>query len=209
MLFLSPIVLGLSLLTATAYGILYLLFTTVTSMFKARYGMTRNVGLIYLGFGLGQFIGIFVLSLLSDWLLKHMAKGREMKPEYRLPPLILGATAIPVGLLIYGWTAEYLVHWIVPVIGTVIIGFGMIVVFTPVGIYLIDAFTIYSASATAANTVLRSLGGAFLPLCGPRLYASLGTGWGNTLLAVLSLAMIPMIWYAMKFGEEARMRSKF
>ena len=207
MLVLSPIILGLSLLTATAYGILYLLFTTLTPMFKSRYGMAKNVGLVYLGFGLGQFIGIILLSKLSDWLVRKMAKGRDMKPEYRLPPILPGAFAIPIGLLMYGWTAEYRVHWIAPVIGTVIIGFGMIVVFMPVGVYLIDAFTLYAASATAANTVLRSLGGAFLPLCGPKLYAALGIGWGNTLLAGLSLAMIPMIWYAMKFGEAARLRS--
>lgn len=208
MLCLSPITLGLSVLTATAYGILYLLFTTVTPMFKSRYGMDKNVGLVYLGFGLGQFIGIIVLSKVSDWLVLRMAKGREMKPEYRLPPLVPGAACIPIGLLIFGWTAEYNVHWIAPVIGTVVIGFGMIATFMPVGVYLVDAFTIYAASATAANTVLRSLGGAVLPLCGPKLYAALGTGWGSTLLAAMALVMMPMIWYAMKFGEGARARSK-
>ncbi|KAM0321642.1 hypothetical protein ACHAQA_009998 [Verticillium albo-atrum] len=170
MLFLSPIIFGLSLLTAVAYGTLYLLFTTVTEVFKTHYGIVTNVGLIYLGFGCGQFAGLFMFGAVSDVILRKMAKGGEMKPEYRLPPMIPGGAMIPVGLLIYGWTVQYSVFWFVPVIGTFLIGFGMITVFTPVGTYLVDAFPAYAASATAANTVFRSIGGALLPLAGPRMY---------------------------------------
>ena len=38
MLFLSPIVLILSLMMAFTYGILYLLFTTITEVFEGKYG---------------------------------------------------------------------------------------------------------------------------------------------------------------------------
>ncbi|GAM40362.1 hypothetical protein TCE0_038r12657 [Talaromyces pinophilus] len=209
MLFLSPVVFGLSLLTAVAYGTLYLFFTTVTDVFASRYGIVTNVGLIYLGCGCGQFAGLLILGLVSDAIVKRAAKGGEMKPEYRLPPTILGGSMIPIGLLIYGWTAEYSVFWFVPVIGTFFIGFGMITVFTPVGTYLIDAFPMYAASATAANTVLRSVGGAFLPLAGPRMYSSLGQGWGNTLLAGISLLMMGMIFMSLKYGERLRTHPKY
>lgn len=40
--------------------------------------------------------------------------------------------------------------------------------------YLVDAYTIYAASAVAASTVFRSLFGAILPLAGNKMYASLG-----------------------------------
>jgi hypothetical protein len=53
MLVFSPIILGLSLLTAVAYGILYLLFTIMAEVFKTRYGIVTNVGLVYLGAGVG------------------------------------------------------------------------------------------------------------------------------------------------------------
>ncbi|KAF4285300.1 hypothetical protein CNMCM8689_005097 [Aspergillus fumigatus] len=200
MLFLSPVVFGLSLLTAVAYGTLYLFFTTVTDVFASRYGIITNVGLIYLGCGCGQFAGLFILGLVSDAIVRRAARGGEMKPEYRLPPTILGGSMIPIGLLIYGWTAEYRVFWFVPVLGTFLIGFGMITVFTPVGTYLVDAFPMYAASATAANTVFRSVGGAFLPLAGPRMYSSLGQGWGNTLLAGISLLMMGMIFMSLNVG---------
>lgn len=211
MLCLSPIILGLSLLTAVAYGTLYLLFTTVTDVFVTRYGIVTNVGLVYLGFGVGQFAGLFVFGLVSDAMMRKLTtrNGGEMKPEYRLPPMLPGAAMIPVGLLIYGWSAQYHVFWFVPIIGTFLIGFGMISVFTPVGTYLVDAFPEHAASATAANTVFRSIGGALLPLAGSRMYASLGQGWGNTTLAGCSLGLMGMILLAIRYGEMVRTEPRF
>lgn len=43
-----------------------------------------------------------------------------MKPEYRLKPLPLGAILLPAGFFLYGWTAQYKVHWIVPILGHLI-----------------------------------------------------------------------------------------
>lgn len=71
---------------------------------------------------------------------------------------------------------------------------------------MVDAFTAYAASALAANTVLRSIFGAVLPLVGQRMYNSLGLAWGNSLLAFIALAMcpIPLIFY--RYGEMVRLR---
>ncbi|KAI8721429.1 MFS domain-containing protein [Fusarium sp. LHS14.1] len=210
MLFLSPIIFGLSLLTAIAYGTLYLLFTTVSEVFRTRYGIVTNVGLVYLGFGSGQIVGLFVFGLLSDAIVKRLAaKGGEMKPEYRLPLMIPCSAIIPIGLLVYGWTAQFRVFWFVPIIGTFLIGFGMITVFSSVSTYLVDAFPVYAASATAANTVLRSVGGALLPLAGPKMYEALDQGWGNTLLAGISLGMIGMIVMSYKYGERLRAKVEY
>jgi hypothetical protein len=52
-----------------------------------------------------------------------------MKPEYRLPIMVYGAVLIPIGLVIYGWTAEKTDVWIAPIIGTAIVGMGMMVLF--------------------------------------------------------------------------------
>jgi len=79
----------------------------------------------------------------------------------------------------------------------------------PSMIYLVDCFgPEAAASALAAHTVLRSVTAAFLPLAGPRMYESLGLGWGNSLLAFLAIAMIPIPWHFMKNGERLRLKSK-
>jgi hypothetical protein len=92
----------------------------------------------------------------------------------------------------------------VPQIGTAITGFGIIGVVMCVQTYLVDAFTIYAASAIAANAVLRSLLGALLPLCGLDLYRKIGLGWGNTLLGFIALACAPIIWIFAIYGERIR-----
>jgi hypothetical protein len=72
--------------------------------------------------------------------------------------------------------------------------------------YLVDAYTIYAASAIAANTVLRSLVGATLPLGGLQLYNKLGLGWGNSLIAFIALALIPVPVLFKRYGEKIRAR---
>lgn len=112
-------------------------------------------------------------------------------------------------VFLYGWTADKHVFWIAPIIGTGLVGLGLLATFMPIQTYLVDAFTIYAASALAANTVLRSLVGALLPLAGQKMYATLGLGWGNTLLAFIAVAMcpIPVIFY--KYGERIRKNPRF
>lgn len=73
--------------------------------------------------------------------------------------------------------------------------------------YLVDAYTVYAASAMAANSLVRSIAGGLVPLGGPSLYDNLGLGWGNSLLGFLGIAFagIPLLFYL--YGE--RLRKKY
>lgn len=51
--------------------------------------------------------------------------------------------------------------------------------------YVVDAFTLYAASALAANTLTRSVMAAVLPLAGPKMYKALGLGWGKLIAGFL------------------------
>ncbi|KXJ87970.1 major facilitator superfamily domain-containing protein [Microdochium bolleyi] len=215
----SPIVVIASLYMSIIYGYLYLMFTTMTTVFQGSYGFsTGTVGLAFLGLGAGNLIGLAAFSSTSDKYIKRKAEEDDrraeetgqpkegMKPEYRLPMLPLGAVLVPVGLFIYGWTAQYRVHWIVPILSHVPIGVGNLVIFMGLQTYLVDCFTVYAASAVAANTVVRSLFGAFLPLAGLPLFQSLGLGWGNSLLGFIAVATIPVSFVLIKYGEALRKR---
>jgi MFS family permease len=212
MLFLSPIVFLLSLYMAIVYGYLYLLFTTITSVYEQEYHWSGGIaGLSFLGIGVGMFLGLFAFAATSDRMVARlMAKNKsERKPEYRLPVLMVGALFVPIGLFWYGWSAEKRLHYVMPIIGTGWVGAGLILSFMPISTYLVDAFTMHAASAMAANTVLRSLVGAFLPLAGPSMYQTLGLGWGNSLLGFIALALWPVSLIFYKYGERIRTSKRF
>ncbi|KAL1957864.1 hypothetical protein VTO42DRAFT_5429 [Malbranchea cinnamomea] len=212
MLLFSPIVLLMSVYTAIVYGYLYLLFTTISGVFMNQYGFSQgNVGLAFLGLGIGSIVGLSILGVASDRILQALAAkhGGEMKPEYRLPPLFVGSILLPVGLFWYGWSAKANVHWMMPIVGTVWVGAGMMCVMMGVSAYLVDAFTLHSASAMAANTVLRSIFGAVLPLAGVRMYDTLGLGWGNSLLAFIAIGLAPVPGLFFKYGERIRTSKRF
>ena len=114
---------------------------------------------------------VVACGLYLDSHLKKKATSGYSEPEHRLPPMVLGTIVSPVGLIIFGWTAQKRVHYIVPIGSTNLVGFGFVAVFLASSSYLVDAFRIYAASATAATTVLRNAAGrsSAVRKAGPRL----------------------------------------
>ncbi|KAF2790704.1 MFS general substrate transporter [Melanomma pulvis-pyrius CBS 109.77] len=212
MLIFSPIVFLMSLYVAINYGILYLLFTTITFVFEDQYHFSSGaVGLAFIGTGVGMLSGMAALGIMSDKIIKKQEAKGNVKPEHRLPLLLTlpGGIALPLGIFLYGWTADKHVHWIAPIIGTAFIGLGNLTGMMTIQTYLVDAFTVHAASAIAANTVLRSMFGAFIPLAGLSLYDKLGLGWGNSLLGFVGLVIIPVPIFFRYYGERIRTDKRF
>ncbi|KAI0975928.1 fluconazole resistance protein 1 [Xylaria arbuscula] len=215
MLFQSPILLVLSLYVAFIFGTTYLLFTTFPVVFEDQYGFTvATSGLAYLGLGVALFVAMIISRTFGDRIQAARMKTdgtTQSKPQYRLLLMIYFSPCVGFGLIIYGWTAAYKVHWIVPIIGTFVIGLGTFFVLVPTQLYLVDLFgSAGAASALGASNLARFLASTFLPLAGPRLYATLGYGFGNTLLGLLALAFVPAPVLFYKYGErlQAKTNSK-
>ncbi|KAI1208055.1 MFS general substrate transporter [Annulohypoxylon truncatum] len=199
------------------YGLMYLMLASFPTLFTspppAGYGMSIGIGgLNYISLGLGFFLGAQICAPLQDRVyarLKRRYHGRG-RPEYRVPMMVPGAVMIPVGLLVYGWTAEYKTHWIGPNVGAVIFAAGAIICFQCLQGFLVDSYLRYAASAVGAATVLRSLAGFGFPLFAPSMYDRLGYGWGNTLMALLGVVIgWPGPFLLWKYGERLRKRSPF
>ena len=207
--FKSPIVFLLATYLALVYGLLYLFFTTVSSVFQQQYGFSVGLsGLVYLGIGIGFFTGLAVVASSSDKVVVKLTarnNGRH-EPEMRLPSMIFFACVLPIGLFLYGWTADKQVHFIVPIIAMFPFGFGLMGIQLLIQTYLIDCYPAHAASANATLVVARSMLGALLPLAGPRMFESLGLGWGNSLLGFLALAFVPAPILFSRYGKVIRER---
>ena len=214
LLFTQPIVQFLAVYMAFIYGLMYLVLSTFPLLWTGVYGESLGIsGLNYISLGLGFWAGAQLCAPLNDRTyrrLKHTIGKGVGRPEFRVPLMLPGTLLMPIGLLIYGWTAQYQTHWIAPNIGCFVISIGCIMCFQCIQTYLVDAYTRYAASAIAAATVLRSLFGFGFPLFAPYMYAKLGYGWGNMLLAFLAIGLggpaVAMLWF---LGEGMRARSRF
>jgi hypothetical protein len=157
--------------------------------------------------------------------LVEKSGGRPVPPEARLPPAIVGAFALPIGLFWFAWTNYPSIHFMVSITAGVPFGFGMLLVFLASMNYLVDTYLIYAASVLAANSVLRSLFGAafrkslfhscnqlisvFAALFTTYMFHNLGIHWATTIPAFLALICLPMPFIFWKYGAVIRNWSKY
>ena len=205
--FSSPVLMFLLIYIAFLFGLLYLLFTTITSVFTETYQWrVEFTGLAYLGIGIGFVIGILIVAETSDATTIRLTQANHgiYHAEMRLASCLLFALLVPISFFWYGWSAQKHTHWIVPIIGLVPFGAGLMGIFASIQTYFIDVSGDYAASAVAGMTSVRCLFGACLPLAGPSMYKSLGIGWGNSVLGFIALGLIPAPALIFKYGAEFR-----
>lgn len=211
LLIFEPMCLLLCVFSAILLGVLYLFFGAFGVIFGDNYGFNLwQTGLSFLGI----FVGMILCSATDPlWRLIHARLIQRNKgvpePEFRLPPAIAGALLVPIGLFWFAWTTYPHVHWIMPIIGSGIFGAGTLLVFTGIFTFLVDAYPLYAASALAANSFVRCAFAAAFPLFGLQIYNRLGYQWASSLLAFLTVAMLPFPYLFFRHGKRLRKHSRF
>ncbi|OLL22900.1 putative transporter [Neolecta irregularis DAH-3] len=202
MLFGEEIVFLTSVYVAFVYGLLYLLFGAYPIVFQENHRFGHGVGgLPFIGLALGCAIA----ALVQVWDAK-----RDLKtPEDRLLITIMGGPALVAGLFWFAWTGTSNVHWIVPTLAGVPLGFAILTLFIGFLNYLTDVYLAYAASVMAANTVLRSLAGAGFPLFTKQMFENLGVQHAGSILGAFAVFLAPMPHLFVKYGPAIRARSKF
>ena len=76
-----------------------------------------------------------------------------------------------------------------PQIGAVLFASGSVIGYLCMQMYLVDTYTRYAASASAASTFLRSLATFSFPLFAPYLFNYLGYGWGSSTLGLAAIVL--------------------
>jgi hypothetical protein len=97
----------------------------------------------------------------------------------------------------------------VPLAAGLTFGTGISTVFIALSNYLTNTYTIYSASVMTANSFLRFVAAALLPLAAKPLYSNLGVHWASSLLGFVAvvLAFIPVFFF--RYGAAVRAKSEF
>jgi MFS family permease len=209
-LFLEPIVLVACTYMAIIFGTVYMFLGAMPIVFGQGRGWSEGIsGLAFLGILVGIIAGLAYAILDNNTRYTRLSVAKAATAESRLPPAIIGAVALPVGMFAFAWTNYQSIHWTACIILSSPFGFGCVLVILPVVNYLIDSYTIFAASVLAAAAILRSLMGAVFPLFTPYMYGNLGIHWATSIPAFLTLACMPFPLIMYKYGEVVRMKCKY
>lgn len=212
MLAVEPILLLVTIYLSIVYGIIYAMFEAFPVIFiHIRHFTIPHDGLVFIGLGIGSVIA----TLTNIWFLRPypqlMKEWRGFPPpEKRLNAAMVGTPLLAISIFCLGWTGNYeSVPWYVPALTTIPLGTGIVLVFMSFLSYLVDTYRMYSASAFAANTMVRSAVGAAFPLFTRQMYEGMGVNWASTLIGGIALLMLPIPFLFYKYGPRIRARSKF
>ncbi|ODV95280.1 hypothetical protein PACTADRAFT_43126 [Pachysolen tannophilus NRRL Y-2460] len=207
----DPMMASLCFYSGLIMAIVYMFFVSFPYIFSEVYGF----GIIGQGLSfMGLIVGIVFLLPSAPFLQKlyQMQVKRnngKHEPEFRLPQVMIGSVFISIGLFILAWTSFPNCFWIGPLIGSVLYGFGTVLIFTGIFTYTVDAYRLFAASGMAANSLVRSVMAGVFPLFTLQMYEKLGIHWATTLLAFCATALIPMPFIFYKYGAYLRSRSPF
>ena len=163
-----------------------------------------------MGIAVGMIVGtIYTIPDNRRYTRTVKRHGGFAPPESRLPPVMLSAVCIPVGLFWFAWTNSPSVHWMASIAAGVPFGCGIVLLYLGIMGYLIDSYTIFAASVLAANAVLRSLFGGIFPLFTAYMYEGLGIHWASSIPAFLTVACMPFPFIFYRYGEAIRKRCPY
>lgn len=211
----EPIVLSLSLLSGFSDALIFTFTESFTLVYKQWNFSTIQQGLAFLPINIGYIIAFF--SFFPSIHSQRQVRRRDpdaLLPEARLWWLLYLAPLETIGLFGFAWTSlgPPNVHWIAPMIFSVLIAIANYAIYMATIDYMIASYGVYSASATGGNALARDFLAGISAMYAIPLYSNLGSmslEWASTLLAFLAiLVTIPIYIFYWK-GPQIRERSKF
>ncbi|KAI0810121.1 major facilitator superfamily domain-containing protein [Xylaria sp. FL0064] len=238
-LFTEPIVFFFSLWVSFAWAVLYLTFGSIPLVFRRVYNFnTQQAGYIFIAMIIGSIIatifGVFQVDLLKhpNWKNTSTSSSTESEvdvmepsshrlwvfirrrfpaesPESRLYFTCFTAVLLPVGLFLFGFSAQPATHWVVPAIGIGLATAGIYYVYLAAFNYLADIYQTYASSAIAAQSFCRNILGGVFPLVTTPLFVNLGEDGAGGVLGGIATLLTVVPWALVLFGNQIRSRSKY
>lgn len=213
----EPIVLCLSILSGFSDAIIFIFLEGFTPVYKQWGFSVLSLAWAFIPINLAYFVAY---STYLPWIrrdeLTRRRKGPNFhSPERKLKWLLWLAPLEPIGLIGFAWTSlgpKYGVHWIAPMIFSLLIGMANYAIYFSSVDYMIAAYGVYSASACGGNAFARDFLAGISAMFAIPMYENIGgypTEYASTILAGLScLVVIPIYVFYWK-GHVIREKSKF
>ncbi|KAL9101641.1 MAG: hypothetical protein Q9163_003116 [Psora crenata] len=212
LLFTEPIVFVVSVMSATAFALIYL-FTEALPIVYADFGFSdKQASLPFLAAAVGVLCSVFTRIYDYRVFLSRRRQRRSLAPEDKLFGLLLGAPALAAGLWWFAWTippAVMHIDWFVSVVALIPVGYALNEMDTILGGYLVDSYTIYAASAWASSALARTLLCATFPLFAQQMFTNLTSNVAASVLAAIATLFCIAPPLFKRYGLQIRLKNKF
>lgn len=205
----EPVVFFFSLWAAFSWSVLYINLSVIPLVFQTNYGFSLSeADSVFTATCVGSLIAMTISIVQEKMAIRRRKHHWNSVPEHRLYFSCLESTLLPLGLFLFGWTSQFQVHWIVPVIGVAISTIGIFSVYLAVFNYLADTYHTYASSALAAQSFCRNMLGGIFPLVSKQLFNHLSFGPAASLLGGIGAGLTLVPWLLIFFGPQIRARSR-
>jgi hypothetical protein len=118
---------------------------------------------------------------------------------------------LTIGLFIFAWTVPpaVSVHWIIPTLALVPVGFAVNEIAYTLSGYLADSYLLFSASAFSGLALVRALVSGLMPLVAHEMYTGLDANLAGSVLAGVSVLFCLAPWAMLRYSRRLRERSPF
>jgi MFS family permease len=184
---------------SAAFFALFVLNISIQSTFSSPpYGFKPiPLGALYLAPSLG-YISASISG--GPWIDRIMAREARKAgrydadgklvylPEDRMREnMWLAAALYPCAMVVYGWTADKGIHFMVPSVANFFFGFGSMLVFGTTTTMLTEFMPKRSSSGVAVNNMVRNVFSCIGSLVAQPLIEAMGNGWLCTMVGLFTL----------------------
>ena len=199
----------------------------MTISFSLIYGLTEGLTVVYTEFGFSKsttsslsFLPILIGLLLNvlpriydqKKFIRYRRDNMPLRPETKVASLVTACPALAIGLWLFAWTIPPRVphvHWIVSMLGLVLVGYATNDLSYILFGYLTDSYGPYAASACSALSLSRTIMAAIFPLFTYAMYTELGGNVSTSIFAAIAtvFCVIPIVF--LRYGSKVRKISRF
>ncbi|OGM47159.1 hypothetical protein ABOM_003953 [Aspergillus bombycis] len=201
MLFTEPVVFFFSLWAAFSWSVLYINLSAIPLVFETVYSFSlSSANAIFAASCIGTTVALSLCLVEESLATCHWNQWKwdrqpwNSVPEHRLYFSCVESLLLPLGLFLFGWSAQCQVHWMVPTVAVGISNFGIFSIYLSVFNYLADTYHCYASSALAAQSFCRNMLGGIFPLVSRQMFNNLGFGAAASLLGGLAMALTLVPW---------------
>jgi len=207
----GPIIILVSLMNATAWGLVYL-FTESLSVAYGQYGWSSTTSsLTFMAIAIGVPFSILPRLWDSHVLRSKKWQNKKVEPEDKIVGFAIAAPSLAIGLWLFSWTTPPYVHthWVVYLIGLVLVGFAADEFAYTFNGYLSNSYTIYASSSLAAPAFLRGMVSGVMPLFAHQIFTGLGSNVAGSIIAAVATLFCVMPYVFFRYGKSMREKSQF